>query len=262
MAHMRTHKAESAETARGDCLRIENLTKAFGGIEAVRGVSLAVNRGEKRAILGPNGAGKTTLFNLIVGDFHPTGGRIIFFGEDITRLPCHKRAHKGMARTFQITNLFFKLSVIENMMLAVQALEKTKFSLFRPITAYPHLYDRGMELLSEVGLEGIKDEVIGNLSYGVQRQIEVLLALTKQPRLLLLDEPTAGLSPAETSIMVEMLKKLPFSLTMMLIEHDMDVAFELAETITVLHFGEVIANGSKQQVRADNLVQEIYLGVK
>ena len=159
-------------------------------------------------------------------------------------------------------NLFFNLPVIENMIIAVQALEKTKFSLLRSINAYPHLYERGMALLTEVGLQDVKDEVVSNLSYGMQRQIEILLALTREPKLLLLDEPTAGLSPAEAGIMVEMLKKLPSSITMMIIEHDMDVAFELAETITVLHFGEVIAEGSNAEIRANQKVQEIYLGVK
>ena len=148
------------------------------------------------------------------------------------------------------------------MVLAVQALEGTKFSLFRSIKAYPHLYDRSMELLAQVDLDGLKNELIGNLSYGVQRQIEVMLALTKSPNLLLLDEPTAGLSPGEAAIMVKMLKKLPLSITMMIIEHDMDVAFELAESITVLHFGEVVAEGSKDAVRSNRTVQEIYLGFK
>lgn len=255
-------KDQRKQTGRELCLRIEDLTKSFGGLEAVKGVSLSVGEGEHRAILGPNGAGKTTFFNLITGDLAATRGKIFFLGEDVTRLPCHRRAYKGIARTFQITNLFFNLSVIENMILAVQGLENTKFSLFRSISAFHHLYERGMEVLSQVGLEDVRDEVIGNLSYGVQRQIEVMMALTKEPKLLLLDEPTAGLSPAEAAIMVEMLKKLPSSITIMIIEHDMDVAFELAESITVLHFGKVIAEGSNEEIKANETVQKIYLGVK
>jgi branched-chain amino acid transport system ATP-binding protein len=256
------HEEATAVQKEEPCIRIEHLTKSFGGLMAVKNVSLKVAPGEHRAILGPNGAGKTTFFNLVAGVLPPTQGKIYFHGEDITRLPCHKRAHRGMARTFQITNLFFNLPVIENILLAVQALEKTKFSLLRSINAYPHLYEKGLEMLTEVGLQDVKDEVISNLSYGMQRQIEILLALTREPRLLLLDEPTAGLSPAEASIMVEMLKKLPSAITMMIIEHDMDVAFELAESITVLHFGEVLAEGSNAEIRANEEVQKIYLGVK
>jgi branched-chain amino acid transport system ATP-binding protein len=255
-------KSEVAPQGEHPCLRIEALTKSFGGLEAVKNVSFAIAKGEHRAILGPNGAGKTTLFNLIAGDLYPTRGKIFFQGEEITRLPCHRRAFKGIARTFQITNLFFNLSVIENMVLGVQALERTKFSLFRSIKAYPHLYEKGLELLARVGLEHMQDELIGNLSYGSQRQIEIMLALTREPNILLLDEPTAGLSPAETTHMVAMLKKLSPSITIMIIEHDMDVAFELAESITVLHFGEVIAEGSNDAVRANKTVQEIYLGRK
>ena len=246
----------------GPCLRLDHLSKSFGGLMAVKEVSLVVSPGEWKAIIGPNGAGKTTLFNLITGDLLPTNGKVFFQGEDVTRLPCHRRAYKGMARTFQITNLFFNLSVIENLVLAVQALENTKFSLFRSITSYPHLYERGIELLSHIGVEKQKDELIKNLSYGVQRQIEIMLALTKDPHLLLLDEPTAGLSPAEAAIMVEMLKKLPTSITILIIEHDMSVAFELANSITVLHNGEVIADGGVEEIRKNRLVQETYLGVK
>ncbi|HUL31420.1 MAG TPA: ATP-binding cassette domain-containing protein, partial [Thermodesulfobacteriota bacterium] len=152
--------------------------------------------------------------------------------------------------------------VIDNLVLAAQGLENTKFSLFRPITSYPHLYEKGMELLRRIQMEKQRDELVKNLSYGVQRQIEIMLALTKEPHLLLLDEPTAGLSPAEATIMVEMLKKLPASITILIIEHDMSVAFELADSITVLHNGEVIADGSVDEIRQNRLVQETYLGVK
>ncbi|MEI7671658.1 MAG: ATP-binding cassette domain-containing protein, partial [Deltaproteobacteria bacterium] len=195
------------------CLKLVNVTKSFEGLSAVKEVSLSVANGERRAILGPNGAGKTTLFNLIAGDLLPTSGKIHFRGEDISRRPCHQRALRGMARTFQITNLFFNLSIIDNLVLGVQALERTKFSLFRPMVSYHHLYERGMELLTRIGIEDLKDEEVRNLSYGVQRQIEILLALTGEPTMLLLDEPTAGLSPAEAGIMVEMLQKLPASIT-------------------------------------------------
>jgi branched-chain amino acid transport system ATP-binding protein len=242
------------------CLTLVGVTKAFEGLCAVKDVSLSVLAGEHRAILGPNGAGKTTLFNVIAGDLPPTSGKIYFRGEDISRLSCNRRASRGIARTFQITNLFFNLPVIDNLVLGAQALEKTKFSLFRPLTDYRHLYDRGLTLLDQIGIAELKDEQVRNLSYGVQRQVEILLALTGQPSLLLLDEPTAGLSPAEAGIMVEMLKKLPESITILIIEHDMDVAFKLAQNITVLHYGEVIADGTVAEVRDNKTVQEIYLG--
>jgi branched-chain amino acid transport system ATP-binding protein len=244
------------------CLSLVKVTKSFEGLNAVKEVSLSVANGERRALLGPNGAGKTTLFNLIAGDLAPTSGKIYFRGEDVSRRPCHQRAFRGMARTFQITNLFFNLSIIDNLVLGVQALERTKFSLFRPMASYRHLTERGMELLSRIGIECLKDEQVRNLSYGVQRQVEILLALTGEPTMLLLDEPTAGLSPAEAGIMVEMLQKLPASITILIIEHDMDVAFKLARNITVLHYGAVIAEGSVAEVRDNKLVQEIYLGAK
>jgi len=244
------------------CLHLVKVTKSFEGLNAVQEVSLSVANGERRAILGPNGAGKTTLFNLIAGDLPPTSGKIYFRGEDVSRRPCHQRAFRGMARTFQITNLFFNLSIIDNLVLGVQALERTKFSLFRPQASYRHLTERGMELLTRIGIEGLKDEQVRNLSYGVQRQVEILLALTGEPTMLLLDEPTAGLSPAEAGIMVEMLQKLPASITILIIEHDMDVAFKLARNITVLQYGAVVAEGSVAEVRDNKLVQEIYLGAK
>ncbi len=245
---------------RETCLSLEGLTKSFGGLTAIDRVSLKVFSGERRAVIGPNGAGKTTLFNLITGDVSPTKGKVFFNGEDVTRLSCHRRVYKGIARTFQITNLFFNLSVIENLVLAAQGLEKTKFSMFRSIASYKHLYEKGLDLLGRIEMEEIRDEVINDLSYGVQRQIEVLLALTREPKLLLLDEPTAGLSPVESALMVRMLKKLPAQITILVIEHDMDVAFELAERVTVLHYGKVIADGTVEEIKRNRNVQEIYLG--
>ena len=247
-------------TCGSPCLNLVGVTKSFEGLCAVKEVSLSVVSGERRAILGPNGAGKTTLFNLIAGDLLPTSGTIHFRGEDVSRRSSNQRAFRGIARTFQITNLFFNLSIIDNLVLGVQALKKTKFSLFRPMTSYRDLYGRGMELLERIGIEGLKDEQVRNLSYGVQRQVEILLALTGEPSLLLLDEPTAGLSPAEAGVMVEMLQKLPPSITILIIEHDMDVAFKLARNITVLHYGAVIADGSVAEIRDNKMVQDIYLG--
>jgi branched-chain amino acid transport system ATP-binding protein len=244
------------------CLVLQDLTKNFGGLTAVDHVDLEVRPGERRGIIGPNGAGKTTLFNLICGEFPPSGGRIVHFGKDVTRIPVHKRIALGIARTFQITNLFPNLTVLQNVLLAAQGLEKTKYVMYLPISSYEHLYEKSKGLLEEVELLEKREVLVKNLSHGEQRQIEVCLALIGQPRLLLLDEPTAGLSPAETLSFTAMLKRLDPEITILLIEHDMDVAFEFAENITVLHQGSLIATGTKEEIKANTTVQEIYLGVE
>jgi branched-chain amino acid transport system ATP-binding protein len=241
-------------------LSLSDVSKAFGGLRAVDGVILQVDRGERRAIIGPNGAGKTTLFNLISGELQPTGGRITLFGRDITRLPPHRRAALGLARTYQITNLFPRLTVLENCLLATQALTPAKLHLHRALSRYPALFERARSLLEAVGLIGKDDETVRNLSHGEQRQLEIALALAGAPKLLLLDEPTAGLSPAESQMMTGLLKKLDSAITILIIEHDMGVAFELTNRITVLHFGKAVADGLADEVKANPLVQEIYLG--
>lgn len=241
-------------------LSLSGLSKAFGGLMAVDGVALSVRPGERRALIGPNGAGKTTLFNLITGELSPSGGRITLFGRDVTGLPPHRRAALGLARTYQITNLFPNLTVLDNLLLAVQGLERTKLMIHRPIASYRHLYARGRSIMETVGLSEKEREVVKNLSHGEQRQLEVALALAGQPRLLLLDEPTAGLSPAESLMMTALLKKLDSGITLLVIEHDMDVAFALTDRVTVLHNGKVVADGSRDEVRANPLVGEIYLG--
>jgi branched-chain amino acid transport system ATP-binding protein len=241
-------------------LSLSNLSKAFEGLHAVDGVSLAVATGERRAIIGPNGAGKTTLFSLISGETRPTEGRIFFFGQDVTRLPPRRRAALGLSRTYQITNLFPCLTALENCLLAVQALTRAKLHLHRSLARYTDHFARARAVLEAVGLQGKEDEVARNLSHGEQRQLEIALALAGAPKLLLLDEPTAGLSPAESLMMTALLKKLDPAMTMLVIEHDMDVAFELTDRITVLHYGKVIADGVGHEVKANPLVQEIYLG--
>ncbi len=241
-------------------LGLADVSKAFGGLKAVDGVALSVQGGERRALIGPNGAGKTTLFNLISGELVPSSGRISLFGSDVTGLPPHRRAALGLARTYQITNLFPSLTVLENLLLAVQALERTKLVLVRPLTSYPQLYERARAVLESVGLQGKERELVKNLSHGEQRQMEVAMALASRPRLLLLDEPTAGLSPAESLMMTDLLKKLDAGITLLVIEHDMDVAFALTDRVTVLHNGRVVADGSRDEVKANPLVREIYLG--
>jgi branched-chain amino acid transport system ATP-binding protein len=244
------------------CLILENLSKDFGGLRAVDEINLTVDPGERRALIGPNGAGKTTLFNLISGVYPASEGKIIYFEKDVTGLPSYRRAALGIARTYQITNLFPNLTVSENLLMACQALERTKFVMFRPISSYHGLIDRCNNLLKKFDLWGKRNELVKNLSHGDQRQIEVALALAEQPRLLLLDEPAAGLSSAETHALTLLLKKLDPNITILLIEHDMDVAFEFAEKITVLYQGKFLAEGTKEEIKNNPTVQEIYLGAE
>ena len=243
-------------------LSLSDVSRDFGGLRAVDAVSLAVRPGERRALIGPNGAGKTTLFSLISGEQPLTSGGITLFGHDVTRLSPHRRAERGLARTYQITNLFPRLTALDNCLLAVQALSPTKLHLHKALERYPQHFARAREVLAAVGLGDKESEVVRNLSHGEQRQLEIALAVAGSPRLLLLDEPTAGLSPAESHLMTELLKRLDPAITILVIEHDMAVAFELTDRITVLHYGRVVADGLAHEVKADPLVQEIYLGVE
>jgi branched-chain amino acid transport system ATP-binding protein len=244
----------------GSALTLSSVSRAFGGLRAVDGVSLEIRPGERRAIIGPNGAGKTTLFNLISGELSPSDGRIALFGQDVTRYPPHRRAALGLGRTYQITNLFPRLTVLENCLLAAQALSPAKLHVHRALHRYPALFRRARQVLADVGLTRKQAETVRNLSYGEQRQLEIALALAGSPKLLLLDEPTAGLSPGESHAMAALLRTLDPAMTVLIIEHDMDVAFALTDRITVLHFGRVVAEGVGESVKADPLVQEIYLG--
>lgn len=243
------------------CLRTEGLRKQYGGLRAVDGVNLEVFEGERRAIIGPNGAGKTTLFHLLSGEVSASGGRILLFGRDVTRLPPHRRTALGIGRTYQVTNLFPRLSVLENALLATFGLRPDKYDAFRPALRHQKALEEARALLEEFGLWEKRDWPIGSLSYGEQRQLEIVLALAGRPRVLLLDEPTAGLSPAETHAVTRMIRGLDPRITVLLIEHDMDVAFQVAQRITVLHFGRVLAEGTVEEVRANPDVQAIYLGV-
>ena len=241
-------------------LRLEGVCRSFGGLQAVDSVTLTVQPGERRALIGPNGAGKTTLFNLISGALPLSAGRISLFGGDVTTAPAHRRAALGLARTFQITNLFPDLTVLENCLLAVQAHTRTRFAMLRPVYRYAGLLERARATLASLALEALAEAVVRNLSHGEQRQLEIALALAGQPRVLLLDEPTAGLSPAESRLMAGLLRRLDPAITVLMIEHDMDIALELSDMVTVLHYGRVIADGPREQVKADPQVKEIYLG--
>jgi len=241
-------------------LEIEALSHHFGGLTALDRVSLAVAPGERLAIIGPNGAGKTTLFNIITGIYRPSEGRIRLLGQDVTRLPTPRRAQLGLARTFQITTLFPRLTVLESVLLAVQGLDPARFTILRSRDSYGHLRERAESLLADWGLADRAGQVTRRLSYGEQRQVELVLALAGAPKVLLLDEPTAGLSPAETASVVEMIRRFSRDTTILLIEHDMDVALDLVDRVLVLFQGRVLAEGSKDKIKSDREVAAIYLG--
>jgi branched-chain amino acid transport system ATP-binding protein len=241
-------------------LTVSGLTHDFGGLRALDDLSFEVPVGQRRVLLGPNGAGKTTLFNAITGLLTPMTGRIQLFQDDVTALAPHRRARLGLGRTFQVTTLFPRLTVLESVLLAVQGADRARFSLLRPRTAYRHLWEQTERLLGEWSLADRRDVPTRELSYGEQRQVELLLALAGRPRVLLLDEPTAGLAGPETTAVVRMIQRFPRDVTVLLIEHDMDVALALADRVTVLHQGRVVAEGSREEIQADRRVAEIYLG--
>ena len=242
------------------CLELHGVSRHFGGLKAVDDVTLTVQPGERRALIGPNGAGKTTLFNVISGEAKATAGRIVFFGEEITRLAPHQRAARGMARTFQITKLFPDLTVTENVLLACEALDRRKFTFHRPLRSHPDLVAKAGALMERFGLTPLRHEDARNLSYGDQRKLEVALSMAGKPRLLLLDEPMAGLSSVESRSMLALLQKLDPDTAVLLIEHDMDIAFGFAEHVTVLAQGRVLTQGHRDAIAANRDVQQIYLG--
>jgi len=245
---------------RGPALELRGLSKSFGGLRAVRGVTLTVMPGERKAIIGPNGAGKTTVFNLITGILPSTSGQVMLFGRDVTKWPSHRRTALGMARTFQITSLFPKLTVLDNVLLATQGLRRSKFVMWRFLSSYRELYDKAYGLLERAQFLDRKDTEVRYLSHGEQRQLEIVIGLASEPRILLLDEPAAGLSSGESSDMIRFLAHLDRSLAILLIEHDMDVVFDVADHISVLHFGEGLEAGPREQIRHSEKVQQIYLG--
>jgi branched-chain amino acid transport system ATP-binding protein len=241
-------------------LELENVSKTFGALRAVERVNLRVPVGERRAIIGPNGAGKTTVFNLISGELPITEGRILLFGHDATRMPAHRRVGLGLGRTYQITNVFQGLSVEENVLLAAQGLSITKFAMHRSLPRKGPIRDRAASAMQATDLIEKASLPVKKLSYGEQRQLELALALATGPKVLMLDEPAAGLSAVERMRIATLIRGLPHTLTIILIEHDMDLALGLVEMVTCLHFGEVIAEGDPAAIRENATVQEIYLG--
>ena len=241
-------------------LIIEQVSKNFEGLQALTHIDLHIEPGERRVVIGPNGAGKTTLFNIISGLIPPSSGRVFIFGKDVTKWPPHKRASLGLGRTFQITNLFSNLTVHENLLLSLKAVDTNRQFPLTPLASYKHLCSRAEDLLNQSGLWEKRNVTVRNLSYGEQRLVEVVMALAQNPKLLLLDEFTSGLSSTEIVTVISVLKSLSREITLLLIEHDMDVAFEVGEFFTVLHMGKVFAEGPSDQIESNNKVQEIYLG--
>jgi len=240
-------------------LRIAGLTKYFGALCAVRDVSIDIQPGERRAILGPNGAGKTTLFNLIAGDFLPTSGSIRLFDLDISKMPPQKRTRSGVSRTYQNSLLFKGLTLLENIYLSVRGVQSHRLSLLAPQSSDTDLA-QAREWARRAGLEHRLDTKVNDLSHGEQRQLELGMALAGKPRLLLLDEPAAGLSQAERPLLTKMLRDLPRAITILLIEHDMDVALQWAERVTVMHEGAVVFEGTPREAASSAVIRTLYLG--
>jgi branched-chain amino acid transport system ATP-binding protein len=234
------------------------LTVQFGGLTALSQVSIAVAPGELRAVIGPNGAGKSTLFNCLTGVLRPTAGRIVLDGDDVTGLPPHALSHKGIARSYQITNILPGATVLENVRIAAQS-RRHAWNLWRHHLAYTDVLEQARRVLAAVGLEDKAEEQAANLSHGEQRNLEIGIALATEPRVLCLDEPTAGMSAAETRATVELVRRIATDYTILIVEHDMEVVMGLARTITVLHYGEVLAEGTPAEIQANARVQEVYL---
>ena len=241
-------------------LAVRNLEKSFGGLRVTSDVSLAVEPGERRLIIGPNGAGKTTLFNLITGELRPDGGAVTLFDRDITRVPSRRRFHLGIARTYQIITLFPGETLLRNVVLSLLGLSRLRWNPLARLDGQRALIARARATLARVGLEPLADRPLAQTSYGERRRVEVAMALAQNPRVLLLDEPFAGLSVDERRDVLRLVTGIPRDVTIVMIEHDMDVALDFAERITVLHFGEVVVEGTRGEVVAHPRTREIYLG--
>jgi branched-chain amino acid transport system ATP-binding protein len=243
----------------GNALELRGVQKMFGALAAISDITMTVGSGERRAVLGSNGAGKTTLFNCVTGDFLPSSGTIRLFGEDVTTFPAHERVRRGLRRTYQISLLFGGLTVADNVYLACRGVSRSRFSMIRP-RGGDALLARAEELIEAVNLTAASGTLVANLSYGQQRQLEIALALAGAPRLILFDEPAAGLSPTERGELVRVLTGLPEHIGYVIIEHDMDVALRVAESVTMMHNGTVFKEGTPEEIENDPEVQELYLG--
>jgi branched-chain amino acid transport system ATP-binding protein len=241
-------------------VEVVNLKKAFGGLSVTQNVSLSIRPGERRLIIGPNGAGKTTLFNQISGDLRPDSGSIRLFGSDITHLPPYKRAHLGLSRTYQIITLFAGDTLEHNVTLGLLGLRPARWQMWRPLSSYGDIIAESRRTLDAVGLSKLAAQPISDVAYGERRRVELAMALAQKPRVLLLDEPLAGLSNTERSKVKSLIASIPRATTVIMIEHDMDTALDLAETVTLLNYGRVIVDGARDAVIADERTREVYLG--
>jgi branched-chain amino acid transport system ATP-binding protein len=242
-------------------LEIIDLKKAFGGLVVTQNVSLTIKSGERRLMIGPNGAGKTTLFNQISGDMRPNSGQIKLFGTDITPLAPYQRAHLGLSRTYQIITLFAGDTLEHNITLGLLGLRPARWQMWRPLSSYGELATEARRILDTVGLLHLADHPISEIAYGERRRVELAMALAQKPRVLLLDEPLAGLSNTERSVVKTLIASIPRATTLIMIEHDMDTALDLAETVTLLNYGRIIVDGERDAVIADERTREVYLGV-
>jgi branched-chain amino acid transport system ATP-binding protein len=241
-------------------LEVIDLNKAFGGLRVTQGVTLNIVAGERRLIIGPNGAGKTTLFNQISGDMRPNSGRIKLFGSDITKLAPYQRAHLGLSRTYQIITLFTTDTLEHNVTLGLLGLLPSRWQMWRPLSLYRDLSSEARRTLDTVGLLHLADHPVSEIAYGEKRRVELAMALAQKPRVLLLDEPLAGLSNRERATVKSLIATIPRETTVIMIEHDMDTALDLAETVTLLNYGRVIVDGERDAVIADQRTREVYLG--
>lgn len=255
-----SNSGATGSTAREHILDLDSLTMQFGGVTAVSDVSLQLAAGERLAVIGPNGAGKTTLFKLIAGEIHPTVGSIKLFNEDVTNLPDYKRARRGLSRTFQVSNLLPELSVLDNVRVAAQAQSSRRRRFWWPQSEKDDVTNAAIEALERVALQENRNDMVADLSHGAQRQVEIAMALVTKPRLLLLDEPAAGLAMGERVLLRKLLEDLPETLPFLLIEHDMTLALELADRVLCLNNGAEVLLGTPDEIRASEEVQEIYLG--
>jgi branched-chain amino acid transport system ATP-binding protein len=242
-------------------LEVIDLKKAFGGLVVTQGVSLSIRPGERRLIIGPNGAGKTTLFNQISGDMRPNSGQIKLFGADVTSFAPYQRAHLGLSRTYQIITLFSGDTLEHNVTLGLLGLRRSRWQMWRPLSFYDDLATEARRTLDAVGLLHLADHPVSEIAYGEKRRVELAMALAQKPRVLLLDEPLAGLSDTERSTVKSLIASIPSETAVIMIEHDMDTALDLAETVTLLNYGRVIVDGARDIVIADERTREVYLGV-